>query len=605
MLKSHQIDGLKAIRETGRKSLFFLATQLLNYQDVDMRVQGPFIKPLDQLVVGCDGTDIVRPNGDCLYVPREETLSVALPIDAYRRYMLLAFRGSLKTTLNTIAHSIQLILNFPHIAMLLYHNTEDKAKLILHEIVDQFASKKMREAYPEFAIRSERERRKCLSQQNFAFTTPARQTVPRFLPPKKEPTITALGLGTSSAGQHVSAIKMTDVVEDVNSTTPKMRKKVHSQIQMAINLLEDPYCLVFIEGTTYCPGDAYDEIIQRQHFQTAKIDRSWHFTYLPVYDIETKGKPRLYDMSESSMPWKVATEDKVLSPRVKVLKGEKISMWPTWRGGLRKFTYQSLEERRREDPYIFACQQLLRPTAEGNSPLAVGKCFHSFPKSEVKGLEKALVFMAVDTAETTNELTSNDTAMSIAIVTETLLRVVIDGFCGQIEAEEIVDMMFEFYNKHKPDIIFLETTSFTRGLKPTIRGEEGKRQILLPIEDIPRKPNMAKEGRILGALRSPTFNKRLRFSDGLDEAYIERVRVELSGFPRDARNDILDTLADIVSASLDLTSYSNPKVAAQAQRHEEQKARQEDFDKWANKIMGRPLPEQLIDQHDSTLVMGF
>ena len=83
-------------------------------------------------------------------------------------------------------------------------------------------------------------------------------------------------------------------------------------------------------------------------------------------------------------------------------------------------------------------------------------------------------------------------------------------------------------------------------LKPSIRGEEGKRQILLPIEDIPRKPNMAKEGRILGALRSPTFSKRLRFSDGLDEAYVERVKVEMSGFPRDARNDILDTLADIV-----------------------------------------------------------
>ena len=99
MLKTHEQEGLRDIREMGRKSLFFLATQLLDYQDVDMRVQGPFIKPLDQLVVDCEGNDIIRPNGDCLYVPREETLSIALPIDAYRRYMLLAFRGSLKTTL--------------------------------------------------------------------------------------------------------------------------------------------------------------------------------------------------------------------------------------------------------------------------------------------------------------------------------------------------------------------------------------------------------------------------------------------------------------------------------------------------------------------------
>ena len=149
-------------------------------------------------------------------------------------------------------------------------------------------------------------------------------------------------------------------------------------------------------------------------------------------------------------------------------------MWPTWRKGKEKFSFKELEDRRRDDIYIFACQQLLRPAAEGNSPLAVGKCFHTFPKSEIHKLKTNLILMSVDTAETTDKNTSNDTAMSVAKVTDTMLRVVIDGFVGQLEAEEIVKMMFDLYRKHRPDLLFVEETSFTRGLKPTIRAEEAK-----------------------------------------------------------------------------------------------------------------------------------
>ena len=602
-LSGNEVEALRSIRERGRKSLYYLCTELLGYTDVDPVLHAPFIEPLDALVADVGGTDHVRETGECIYVPGEETLSIALEDDAFRRYMLLAFRGSLKTSVNTIAHIVQLILNFPHIAILLYHNTEDKAKLILHEIVTHFESKKMQDAYPEFAIYNPNDRRRSLSQESKAFTSPARKVVPSLLPPKKEATVTAIGLGSSAASQHVSVIKMTDVVEDINSQTLPMREKVYKQINMAINLLEDPRCLVFLEGTPYQPGDAYDRIIQTQWYGTPPLDRSWFFTLVPAYDIETYGEPRTFDLTESTKPWKVAKEDKVLSPLVTIKKGDKVPMWPTWRNGQPKFTPNELEKVKRSDVYQFACQQLLRPTEEGNGPLAPGKCFHEFPASELYRFKHGLTLMAVDTAETENPKTSNDTAMSVAKVLETGTKVITDGFVGMLEAEEIVDMLFAFFERNRPDIIFLEETSFVRGLKPTIRLKEGKNGYNLPIEYLGRKPSIGKAARIRGSLRIPMVNATLMFSTSLRAEYIERVRTEMSGFPRDHRNDVLDTLADISSAREDLTTYSNPKFAALAMQHERQEAMKVDFEKWVDVMCGRaPMSDE---ESVNELSLGF
>jgi hypothetical protein len=604
MLTTREIDELKLIRETARKSLYFLCTRLLNYNDIDPRVHMPFIRPLDNLVTHCTGTDIVTANGECMYIPDEETFSVAIPRHVKRRYMLLAFRGSLKTTINTVAHTIQLILNFPHIAILIYHNTEAKAKLMLSEIATHFRSNdKLREIFPEFAVNSDTELRRAMSQVGFAFTTPARKIVPSLLPEKKEPTITALGLGTSQAGQHVSAMKMSDVVEDTNSQTPAMRMKVYKQIQMAINLLEDPSCLVFLEGTPYDPEDAYSRIMQTQYFALPPRDRTWHFTYLPAYEVDTGGKPRSYDLDEAALPWKVATKDYTISSHLTIKKGEKIPVWPTWRGGEPKFTPKALAERQRDDPYIFSCQQLLRPTAEGSSPLAPGKCFHPFPATELSKLDIQLTLMAVDTAETENINYSNDTAISVAKVTQTQLRVVTAGLVGMLEAEDIVKSIFEYYENHRPDVVLIEETSFVRGLKPTIREEEAKRGYQLPVEWLPRKPSQSKIMRIKGSLRIPLFTQRLMFSTALNETYIERLKVEMSGFPRDSRNDILDTLADICAASPNLANYNNPKLQALAERHNIQQALKQDFDDWADLMTGRIIPQDLEagDYHGENL----
>lgn len=603
MLSTAERDELKAVREAGRKSLYFLCTRILNYTDVDPVIHRPFIEPLDALVADCTGTDIVESNGSCLYIPDNETLSTALPANAKRRYMLQAFRGSLKTTINTQSHLIQLLLNFPHMAALIYHNTEDVAKSILKEIVDHFdRNETFKRIYPEFALRNPKERRAAMSDSGTAFTSPVRKKVESVYPLKKEPTFKALGLASSQAGMHVSVMKMTDVVEESNSGTPSMRNKVYRNIQTAMNLLEDPGCIAFIEGTPYDPDDAYNRIVQRQFFNKPPHKRTWHFTFVPAYQIDTREKPRTYEPDELSLPWLKAKRTINWSPTVKTKKGQYVPVWPTWRGGQPKFTNDALEDKRSDDPFVFACQQLLKPAAEDASVLPPSQCFHRFPASEIGTLDQQLRILTVDTAETINEDWSNDTAMTGGIVTQTLLRVVTHGVCEKLEAEDILDLLFQMNSDVKPHIIFIEDTSFVRGLKPLILEREQKYNLGLPIEYLARKQTASKKMRIKGALRAPMLARRLMFSSALSDSYVERVLFEMSGFPRAKQDDVLDTLADFVSANSDIQGYNNPKIREQALKDATARAMQEDFNTWADRMMGR-IPDE--SDYDSDSSYGF
>lgn len=584
-LTPDEITQLKLVREMGRKSLFFLATRLLGYHDVDMNIHGPIIRPLDALVANCTGTDIVTASGECMYIPDDETLSTAIPMDVPRRFMLQAFRGSLKTTLNTQAHLIQLLLNFPHMSALIYHNTEDKAKLIMGEIVDHFQkSPRMLEVYPEYAIPTATARRRAMSNNGFSFTSPARKSETSLYPDKKEPTFTAVGLGTSQAGQHVSVIKMSDVVEETNSGTAQMRNKVYKNIQMAFNLLEDPLCVVFVEGTPYDPDDAYGRIVQKQWFGKDPSERTWSFTFMPAYEIDTKGKPRLYTPDEMSLPWLKAKKDIVWSKWVTTKKGQYIPVWPTWRGGRPKFTNETLEEKRIDDPYIFGCQQLLRPASEDATIFPPSKCFHRFPANQLYKLDEQLRVMAVDTAETLDENYSNDTAMAVATISDTLLRVITHGIVGMMESDEILDVLFDMYEEAKPNVIFVEETSFVRGLKGQIQEREQRKGYTLPIEYLNRKAN--KKMRIRAALRSPLLTQRMKFSSNLSDMFVERVLMEMSGFPRAKQDDVLDVLADISVAAVDLEGYNNPRIRETLEKKRLQDAMKIDFQEWADKMLG-------------------
>ena len=99
LYSDRELDLIKDQRELCRKDLFFLSTEYLNYKDVFADLHGPFIKPLDDMVRETSGIDHVEYNGQHRYYPSVEELHKAISLEIKRNYLLLAFRGSLKTSL--------------------------------------------------------------------------------------------------------------------------------------------------------------------------------------------------------------------------------------------------------------------------------------------------------------------------------------------------------------------------------------------------------------------------------------------------------------------------------------------------------------------------
>lgn len=579
-----EIDAIKTIRHKARTDLLFLCTELLDYRDITHKVHDPYISRLTKITEGTTGTDLVTSDRNCLYIPQEEIPGVDIAYDVKRNYLVLGFRSSLKTTVNTIAHTIQLILKYPHITIAIYHATEDNAKIILKEIVWHFTeNERMKEVFPEFCIHNRDEIK--IYHKALEFTTPARYHGNTSLAPlKKEPTISALGLDTTQAGRHFQVIKMTDVVERSNSQSPAARKKVADGIKMAKNLLEDGSCFLFVEGTPYHPEDAYCEIIQKEWEQLLPEKREWEMVYHPAYLVDTKGKPRRYTPDEMSLPFARAKRDIEWAPGIITRKGQRIPAWPVWKSGTVKFDNLTLESKERDDTYIFACQQLLRPADADTSIFPVQKCLNFFPASQLHTLNLQLKVMTVDTAASTDPNYSNDTAISCGMVTDGLLTVISEGVCGLLDETEIVEALFHYNAIFKPDILLIESTMFTQGLIGQIREQEIRRRVNLPRDWVKRAKNVAKKARIQGALKSPLTLGRFKFSTGLSKDYIERVRLEMSGFPTSKHDDILDTLEMIATASAGLASLDTERAQLRAATEAEHEAIKAERDAWVRKM---------------------
>ena len=604
-LSSPEIESIIEVRKKARSDLHFLCTEILNYTDIEPAVHDPYTKTHDRFLSGSAGTDLITPTGDFLYIPAEETYSVSIDPLVKRNALFLGFRGSVKTTIQTIGGSIQIILNFPHIAGAIYHNTEDNAKIILKEIVDHFCTNpRMMEFFPEFCFSPE-DRKKWATMGEF--TTPARfHGDTNILPHKKEPTLAALGLGTSQAGRHYQFIKMTDVVEQSNSFTPESRAKVAAGVKMARNLLEDGECFLFLEGTPYHPEDVYCQIIEREWHKKAPEDREWEIVWHPAYHPDTKGQPRTYSPDEMSLPFKKAIQQVTHAPGLYTKPGKRIPVWPTWRNGRRKFDNRTLEAKEREDPYIFACQQLLKPAAAGTAIFPVDKCFHIYPASHIdlKGLKLGtepiqLKLMSVDTASSTDPKYSNDTAISCAAVTNTMLRVITHGICGLLNDVEIIEAIFEFNQIFRPDVVLIESTQFTQGLKGQIKIEELKRHTELPIEWVTRPRTASKNTRVQGALRSPFSLNRIKFSSDLSDDYLDRAKMEMSGFPTSKHDDLLDSLEMLVTASASSSAYSSERAKLRALMAEEQERMKKEAQDYARWFTGQDFSDDFIEESES------
>jgi hypothetical protein len=126
-------------------------------------------------------------------------------------------RSTMKTTVCTIAHSIQWVLYWPNVRILISTATGTLGSAIMVELKGHFTSNQMlRELFPELCPKQQKNGKIEDFGNMEQFTVPGRWT-----PTVKEPTVKIATVETKIQGYHVDVAKNDDLVERENVRTPQ------------------------------------------------------------------------------------------------------------------------------------------------------------------------------------------------------------------------------------------------------------------------------------------------------------------------------------------------------------------------------------------------
>lgn len=508
------LEKLKTARWLARTDLLWLCNNVLGYDLVNEQIHGGLISKLQKFPrpTSQQFEENDKPAGKSwIYTPIK-------PLDdlvCSKRTMVLDSRGFAKTTINTIAHTIQWILNYPDITIIIVQSNLEKAILFLKEIKAHFTSnEKFRKLFPEHVPQKKTFDWGTQTQ----FTTEARSKTST----RREPTVMTASIDKGVAGIHVHVMKFSDIVEENNSKDAQMAEAVYYNFNSMLNLLDSPIYWVDLEGTRYNYSDCYGQIIDKE-MKRPPHERKWDFYINSCFERVAHG-PRTYGPEELDLPF------------AKDAAGNYISRWP------KRFPLEDLLEQQRNDPRIFSCQQLNAPVMGGGKK--------PFPPDEIKWVDKehfrdhvnvAYREIVVDTAYT-DKKRSDFTAITVGAWDNDGRLYVEQIYHGKWLPDEFIKVLVGAVRTHRPARIKIEQTAYTMGIQASLGREMVKSGIRLPIEYLKRDNQRTKEERILNTLQPWFKNGWIRFLKDIHPRHeLER---EMDRFPDGGHDDILDTLAD-------------------------------------------------------------
>ena len=513
MYSKEELKYIAAGRHKARTDLLWLCNYVLDMRKVVEHVHGPLIRFLQGFPV--QGKDEFI-DGQFIYTP--PAVDPVEVLTGSKRRLILAPRGWYKTSINIIAHSIQWILNYPDVTILLTHASQEVAEQILATIKQQFQNNNvMRYFFPEFCPPP---RKEWGTQQQF--NCPARKKW------TTAPTIQVSGIETIRTGMHYHVLKFTDIVDEKNTATKEQCEKIVYRYGMARNLLISPKYWIDIEGTRYNFSDLYGRIID-EWLKQPEDKKTFSCFTMGCFkkDVRTIGK----EVEEF-------TPDELDAPYLLDEQGREISRFPE------EWPWEALDAIRR-DPVtgeeLFASQQLNNPVETSAETFSLSDLRWKTPEE----LEKIPFYRCVVTVDLgeTNGRRSDPTVITVCKWDRANRRYVIDCRRGKWLPDRIVDELFETYLNYKPDMILIEETGFLRGLNPTVTRRSQDTGVWLPLQFLKRDTQKSKQERIMSL--QPWFRQGLiYFSTALSEHIKEQIKHELTRFPKYVHDDILDTLAD-------------------------------------------------------------
>lgn len=177
--------------------------------------------------------------------------------------MMLMYRGYSKTTIFSMAHSLQEIIIHPDIRTLIMSGSRDLSSSIVEMDKSHFMFNiQFRSLFPEYCP-------KVGKTGKIDFGTQTDFTVlNRTKFDYREPTIMAASPDTKLAGLHFTKIIYDDLIDKDNVTSPEQLEKAKQAFQLSLSLFENPAKPVWdMLGTRYHEIDLYGDL-QRQNSES-------------------------------------------------------------------------------------------------------------------------------------------------------------------------------------------------------------------------------------------------------------------------------------------------------------------------------------------------
>lgn len=494
------LQGVSALRNRCRTDLLFLCNKVLGYKDVHELVHNPIIVKLQQFP---GGTDAFSSTGKF----EGYTSAVPWPYDlpSARRRLFLDPRGFLKTTVITVAHTIQWIINYPDIRIILFHAKNEIVQQIVSELRSHFQYNTVfRELFPEHCPPP----RKAAEFGNLSqFVSCARKN--RTL---KEPTVFGCSIEAIVAGMHAEVLKFCDIVDKENVRTPEALRQVNANFSSTQFLLDEPArSWIDVEGTTYDYRDVYNQILAAEE-PKPEDKRMWLLHRRGIMD--AAGEP----VWERPVP-----------------------------GRSKCFPLDAIRKLRDDptmDSFTFSCQYMNQPISEEGAVFSAKK-LQWLPINIIKAVSRryhATVDLASVDPMRGVKGTEDFTVVTVAGFDDMNRAYICDMARGRLMPEEIVDTIFKLYDRWHCDFQ-IEDAAGARQIIPWLRREMMKREKWPLLSTIKRDNRTSKKERIRG-LRPWINSGDIRFADNLPHR--EHLILEFERFSDYSswHDDILDTVAD-------------------------------------------------------------
>lgn len=434
--------------------------------------------------------------------PHKELADLAQDWSGKRRKLILMPRGSFKSTVVTVAYSIQQICENPNIRILIGSEVNATAKKFLREIKDHFENNdRVRYLYGDHVRKKSR-------WTDDEITSRLRKVN------LKDATVFTTGIDQSRTGSHCDLAILDDPVSATNINTPEAREKTLQWYREISNNILDPSGHLIIIGTRWHYNDLYQYIIDEEkddfdiHVREALLsDHAYKILTSP--DLPVEEKAAMIDDKELLFPTRLGVRE----------------LWSKYKSvGSAMFANQYLNRVMADEDAVFKLDNL--------------RYFDRTAEADRLKLRRLNTYITIDPAISQEDY-ADKTAIVVTGVDELNNWFVLDYEFDKMKPNEIVENTFRLNHIYQPRKIGVETIQFQKGLMYTFRDAERDRQIRLPLGELKRDTRQGKEIRIKSILQPLVEQKRLFIQTGqLD------LMDELRTFPRSKHDDLLDALAD-------------------------------------------------------------